>query len=207
MCLLLILPHKQLLPNMKLVHVKDSEFNTDSGDVTVHKVILFSSILEFSIISIFLAYIHMLSIGRALLSFTQRALGELRPLWFVFIHILYMILRIKSYLFMYSCRKRLQRKLMCHSSDQKECIENYGGFCGQIISKHEHVIRLKRSCLVTSYYFINCRQKVETLISLLPYTYFQRKNKWKWLNFLSNFEISWGGSQNNCTNTVSLSIW
>lgn len=80
MCLLLILPHKQLLPNMKLVHVKDSEFNTDSGDVTVHKVILFSSILEFSIISIFLAYIHMLSIGRALLSFTQRALGELRPL-------------------------------------------------------------------------------------------------------------------------------
>lgn len=46
MCLLLILPHKQLLPNMKLVHVKDSEFNTDSGDVTVHKVILFSSILE-----------------------------------------------------------------------------------------------------------------------------------------------------------------
>lgn len=158
-------------------------------------------------ISIFLAYIHMLSIGRALLSFTQRALGELRPLWFVFIHILYMILRIKSYLFMYSCRKRLQRKLMCHSSDQKECTENYGGFCGQIISKHEHVIRLKRSCLVTSYYFINCRQKVKTLISLLPFTYFQRKNKWKWLNFLSNFEISWGGSQNNCTNTVSLSIW
>lgn len=148
----------------------------------------------------------MLSIGRALLSFTQRALGELRPLWFVFIRILYMTLGIKWYLFMYSCRKRLQRKLMCHSSDQKECTENYGGFCGQIISKHEHVIRLKRSCLVTSYYFINCRQKVKTLISLLPYTYFQRKNKWKWLNFLSNFEISWGGSQNNCTNTVSLSI-
>lgn len=172
---------------MKLVriHVKDSEFNMDSGDVTVHKVILFSSILEkfFNFIGIqydfyiFGIYTHVVYWESFALIYPKGPWRALPSMICVFIHILYMILRIKSYLFMHSCRKRLQRKLMCHSSDQKECTENYGGFCGQIISKHEHVIRLKRSCLVTSYYFINCRQKVKTLISLLPYTYFQRKNK------------------------------
>lgn len=40
MCLLIILHLKQLSPNVKLVHVRDSEFKMDAG-VTAHEVIFF----------------------------------------------------------------------------------------------------------------------------------------------------------------------
>lgn len=40
MCLLIILHLKQLLPNVKLVHVQDSELKMDAG-VTAHDVIFF----------------------------------------------------------------------------------------------------------------------------------------------------------------------
>lgn len=106
----------------------------------------------------------------------------------VFIHIFYMILEKRSDFFVYSCRKRLQGNPMCHSSDQKECIENYGGFCGLIISKHEYVIRLKRSCKVTWYHCSKCRQ------SLIPYYHtltgtweLSKETKCGMIEFFGNF--------------------
>lgn len=45
MCLLIILHLKQLLPNVKLVHVRDSELKMDAG-VTAHDVIFFSYLLK-----------------------------------------------------------------------------------------------------------------------------------------------------------------
>lgn len=43
---------------MKLVHVWDSELNMDASDVTVHEVILFSSILRNFFVAIFIVLVY-----------------------------------------------------------------------------------------------------------------------------------------------------